>query len=110
MTHMTSPYTPNEPARADVEQLPGPTLLEFGTNWCSWCQGAQPHIVAALQDHPGLRHLKVEDGAGKPLGRSYRVKLWPTLIFLHNGQEVDRLVRPGSSEPIRNALAHIAGV
>ena len=51
--------------------------------------------------------LKVEDGRGKPLGRSFKVKLWPTLIFLKDGVEVERLVRPTASTPIAEALAKI---
>lgn len=104
----TRPYSPEALARAEVDALPGPTLIEFGANWCSWCQGAQPHIAAALADQPGLRHLKVEDGKGKPLGRSFGVKLWPTLVFLRDGQEVARLVRPAGSQAIGEALAQLA--
>ncbi len=102
------PYSPDEPARAEVDALPGPTVLEFGANWCGWCQGAQPHIANAMADHPGLRHMKVEDGKGKPLGRSFSVKLWPTLVFLRDGQEVARVVRPGGPEAIREGLAKFA--
>jgi thioredoxin 1 len=35
------------------------------------------------------------------------VKLWPTLVFLSNGQETERLVRPGDVNAIRAALAQI---
>lgn len=35
-----------------------------------------------------------EDGSGRPLGRSFRVKLWPTLVFLKDGKEIERVVRP----------------
>src|SRR5690606_10872089 len=42
------------------------------------------------------------------LGRSYRVKLWPTLIFLQSGKEVARLVRPTETAPIVDALVQIA--
>jgi thioredoxin 1 len=104
---MNTAYAEQEPARADVDGLPGPTLLEFGTPWCGWCRGAQPHIAEALGAHPGVRHLKVEDGSGRPLGRSYRVKLWPTLIFLRDGQELSRLVRPQGAQEIREALDRI---
>jgi len=83
-------------------------VLEFGTNWCGWCQGAQTHIAAALSDHPGMRHLKVEDGTGRPLGRSFGVKLWPTLVFLRDGQEVARVVRPGGPDAVRQGLAQLA--
>jgi thioredoxin 1 len=104
---MNTAYAEREPSRAEVDALPGPTLLEFGTPWCGWCRGAQPLIGKALAAHPGLRHLKVEDGSGRPLGRSYRVKLWPTLIFLRDGEEVARLVRPQDAAAIGEALARI---
>lgn len=105
---MNTAYAEREPSRAEVDALPGATLLEFGTPWCGWCRGAQPLIGEAVAAHPGLRHLKVEDGSGRPLGRSYCVKLWPTLVFLADGTEVARLVRPQDAGAIREALARIA--
>lgn len=105
---METTYVPTEPARSEVDALPGPTVIEFGTNWCGWCRGAQPLIAQAFAGHPGVRHYKVEDGPGRPLGRSYRVKLWPTLVFLKDGQEVARVTRPSSADEVRDALARIA--
>lgn len=99
--------TETEPTRAQVDSLGGPTLLEFGTSWCGWCRAAQPSITAALADHPGVRHLKIEDGSGRPLGRSFGVKLWPTLVFLRDGREVARLVRPARPELVSEALGRI---
>jgi thioredoxin 1 len=96
--------TASEPTRAEVDALSGTTVLEFGTTWCGHCQAAQPLIAAALASQPPVRHIKVEDGPGLPLGRSFRVKLWPTLVFLRDGQEVARLVRPTDSAAIVAAL------
>lgn len=104
---MNSTYVPAEPPRAEVDGYAGATVLDFGTNWCGWCRNAQPLISEALAGHPQVRHLQVEDGPGRPLGRSYRVKLWPTLVFLKDGQEVARVVRPSTAEEIRDALAKI---
>lgn len=104
---MDTPENLNEPDRATIDAMTGPVVLEFGTSWCSHCRAAQPLIAAALKQHPRLRHIKVEDGKGRPLGRSFRVKLWPTLVFMKQGQEVERLVRPVDSESIAQACALI---
>jgi thioredoxin 1 len=50
------------------------------------------------------QHLKIEDGPGRALGRHYRVKLWPTLVVLRDGQEVGRLVRPAAVQDVLTAL------
>lgn len=110
MRLMRTPYQDLGTTREHIEALPGPTLLEFGTNWCGWCQGAQPHIEAALAEHPGLRHLKEEDGKGRRLGRAFGVKLWPTLVLLRDGQEVARVVRPASTDDVRQALLQGLGL
>ena len=102
-----SPYSENAPTRAEVDALPGAAVIEFGANWCGHCAAAQPLIAAAMASHPRLRHLKIEDGKGRPLGRSFQVKLWPTLIFMKNGAEVARVVRPPSAQVISDALNQI---
>lgn len=96
-----------EPLRAELERMGGPAVIEFGTDWCGYCQAAQPLIESAFAGHPDVEHIKVEDGKGRPLGRSFRVKLWPTLIFWKGGQEVGRLVRPGSRREIVALLKEI---
>ena len=88
----------------EVANITGSLLLEFGTEWCGHCQAAKPLIKAALAQHPNIRHIKIEDGKGKRLGRQYVVKLWPTLIFVKDGKEVSRLVRPQNSDVIAQHL------
>jgi len=89
-----------------VSQLNGVTLLEFGTPWCGHCQAASPAIKAALTKHANFPHIKVFDGKGKPLGRAFKVKLWPTLILLHEGKEVARLVRPLQAHQVCDLIKH----
>ena len=104
---MQSDYQETEPSRAEVDALPGATLLEFGSPWCGHCRRAQPLIAAALGAHPRVRHLKIADASGRRLGRSFEVKWWPTLVLLRDGKEVARLVRPVQVQEIERALAGI---
>ena len=106
---MNAAYAEAEPSRAEVDALQGATLLEFGSPWCGYCRRAQPLIAEALASHPEVRHLKIADASGKRLGRSFGVKLWPTLVFLKDGSETARLVRPTSSAAISDELARING-
>ena len=96
------------PSRAQIDATAGPLLLEFGTDWCSQCRASRPAVEAALAAQPGVPHLRVEDGPGRALGRSFGVKLWPTLVFLRDGAELARLVRPRDAAPVAQALHTLA--
>ena len=98
-----------EPPRSEIDSLTEAVVIEFGTAWCGHCIAAQPLIATAFASHPQVRHMRIEDGPGRRLGRSFRVKLWPTLIFLGEGREVGRLVRPANAAEIEQALAQIDG-
>ena len=84
--------------------MPGLLLLDFGTNWCGWCRGARGAVDAAVAAHGGVRHVRIEDGPGRRLGRRFGVRLWPTLILLRDGVELGRVVRPADLADVRSLL------
>lgn len=106
----TREYEANEPLRSEIDGLNGPTLLEFGSPWCGYCRRTEPMIEEAFVNHDSVRHIKIADASGRRLGRSFQVKLWPTLVFLKDGKEMGRLVRPVNADDIRTALADIDNV
>jgi len=55
-----------------------------------------------------LHHIKIEDGPGRRLGRTFRIKLWPTLIVLQDVQEVARAVRPTDGAEVGDILQAVA--
>jgi thioredoxin 1 len=97
-----------EPTREEIDRTEGPVVLEFGASWCPYCQALAPKLAGLLRDYPEVQHVRVEDGPGKPLGRSFRVKLWPNLVFLRDGEVVKQLARPDVDE-VRAGLEAIAG-
>lgn len=106
---MAAPYDTAQPERSAIDATPGVVALDFGANWCGYCRAAEPAIDQALVDYPHARHVRVEDGPGRALGRSFRIKLWPTIVILKDGQEVARVVRPETADEVRMALAQAGG-
>ena len=104
---MTDDYAATEPTRAQIDASQGPVLLEFGSVSCGWCVRAQSLLRPAFAKHPGVQHVKVEDGSGQPLGRSFGIKLWPTMVFLKDGREIARLVRPTRPQEVAEAFDSI---
>ena len=104
---MNEVYATTEPERSKIDKMDGPTVIEFGSPWCGYCRAAQPLLGSAFVGHPRVRHIKIADASGRPLGRSFGVTLWPTLVFLAQGKEIARLVRPTDSSAIRKALEQI---
>lgn len=102
-----SRHSAGEPTRAEIDALDQATVVEFGASDCAYCKAAQPLIAEACARHPRVARIRIEDGPGRRLGRSFRIKLWPTLVFLQQGREVARLVRPADANAIDQALALI---
>ena len=103
---MTSSYLNPGPSREEIDQTKGTVVLEFGVDWCPHCKAAQPLADAVFSAAKDVTHIQVEDGKGKRLGRSFQVKLWPTFIFIKNGIETARVVRPVSETELSRALGH----
>lgn len=102
------PYSETAPELETIEQSTGPLILEFGNDWCGYCQDAQFYIEKVIGTAANSApHIKVADGKGKRLGRAFKVKLWPTLIFLLDGKEIGRVVRPHSTLEISDELNKI---
>jgi|SRR5690606_22291660 len=96
-----------EVTREELDRMQGAVVVEFGAPWCPICQGARPLIDRALSERTDVRYFRIEDGKGRPLGRSFRVKLWPTLVVLRDGREVARVVRPTDAETVSRAFAEL---
>lgn len=90
----TADYADIEPTRAEIDAIAGPLLLEFGAPWCPHCQAIQPTLQNLLEQFPNVQHIKIHDGPGQPLGRSFKVKLWPNLVFMRDGRLIVQLARP----------------
>ncbi|AWY01716.1 thiol reductase thioredoxin [Marinomonas primoryensis] len=98
-------YSEDAPSLDELNGLVGNVLLEFGTPWCGHCQASRSAIEEVMLELPDLAHIKVFDGKGKRLGRQFSVTLWPTLILLHDGKEVGRVIRFTTASEVRKLMS-----
>ena len=89
-----------EPLRSEIDAQAGVVTLEFGAPWCGHCAAAQPALRELLAMRTDVRHIKIEDGRGRPLGRSFGIKLWPTLVVMRDGRETARVTRPRTPDEL----------
>lgn len=107
MSEPAEQYQPETLTPGEVETRNGPLVLDFGTNWCGHCRRAAPLLAGVRARYPQVPYLKIEDGPGRRLGRAFRVKLWPTVVFLQDGREVARLVRPDETGAVQQAFERL---
>jgi len=99
-------YSEEAPTLDQIESMNGEAVLEFGAPWCPHCQAGEEVMQEVLSEpaYTDIKHVKVYDGKGKPLGRAFNVKVWPAFILLRDGQEVARIVRPMLASQVRELL------
>lgn len=101
---MSLGYQEEQPTREEMDATSGLVALEFGQNWCGFCARSAPVLDKALGNRPDVERIKVADGPGLPLGRSFRIKLWPTMVLLRDGEEVGRVTRPQTRPDVEDVL------
>ena len=80
---------------------PSPIMVEFFAPWCPHCRRMAPIIEALAQDYAGrvrVAQFNVEGNMESPVRLDVRGV--PTMIFLVNGQPVDRLVGEANKEAL----------
>ncbi|GAA7392312.1 thioredoxin family protein [Helicobacter pylori] len=81
-------------------------VVNVGANWCPDCRKIEPIMENLAKTYQGkVEFFKVSFDESQDLKESLGIRKIPTLIFYKNGKEVgERLVEPGSSKPIEDAL------
>ncbi len=81
-------------------------VVNVGANWCPDCRKIEPIMENLAKTYKGkVEFFKVSFDQSQDLKEGLGIRKIPTLIFYKNGKEVgERLVEPGSSKPIEDAL------
>lgn len=76
-----------------VLQAPGKVLLDFWATWCGPCRMVGPVIEKLGEKYQDTAVIaKVDVDAEPDLARRFGIMSIPTVVFLKNGKEFERLV------------------
>lgn len=90
---------------AEVLNSDVPVLIDFWATWCGPCKMISPIVdQVAVEVASSAKVGKVNVDEAADLARRYNVRNIPTLVFIKNGEEVDRIAGATSKD---NILAHL---
>jgi thioredoxin 1 len=95
---------------ATVLKAGQPALVDFWAEWCKPCLRLAPAVEQIAETYAGRAIVAKLDVQNNPdTAVKYRVQSIPTLLFIKNGQEVDRIVGLTDGATIARRLDAVLG-
>lgn len=83
----------NDQNFAEIKQSNLPILLDIGATWCGPCKALVPIVEEIAAEYDGKALVcKVDVDEAPEIAAEFRVRNVPTVLFIKNGNAVDKSV------------------
>jgi len=84
---------------------PLPIMVDFFADWCGPCQMLTPIVEELVGEYEGkVNILKVDIDEAQEIAQEYGVTSIPTILFIRQGEVVDKLVGFQSKDALKEKL------
>ena len=91
---------------AELIKTDGPILVDFWATWCGPCRMISPLVSEIAEEYAGKATvIKVNVDECDEVAAEYRIRSIPTLLFIKNGEIVDKIVGAVPKTEIASKLA-----
>ncbi len=91
--------------KEQVLEKDGVTVVDFWAEWCGPCRMIGPHIEEMAKDYEGRALIaKVNVDHNPEISMKYGIRSIPTVLYLKNGEIVDKQVGATSKQVLAGKL------
>lgn len=89
-----------------MSQIPteGPAVLKFYSTTCPPCKKLSPITKQIAKENPEVSFIGIDIKESIETTKDYEVKSVPTLIFIKDGEEVNRLIGLKSKKEVEESV------
>ena len=87
-----------------IEKNDLPVVVDFWASWCGPCKTMAPVFKAVAAKSDSLLFAKVNTEQAQKVSADAQIRSIPTLIFFHQGKEIDRMSGGLSQAQLKNWL------